>query len=151
MAPAGATHSLTVPPRFCCKSSSRSGLVGSAVATVTVELSMAIGQARFWRKYLGDSVLTRGSEDAISSADMKGRPCWIASARSTSSDAARFTEASVFMERSSFWSVPLGSWIYCASRPCPRQLRGAASSEHRLEEQEGCRDAAGAESVRLNG
>src|SRR6266478_8312677 len=92
MAPAGATHSLTVPPRFCCKSSSRSGLVGSAVATVTVELSMAIGQARFWRKYLGDSVLTRGSEDAISSADMKGRPCWIASARSTSSDAARFTE-----------------------------------------------------------
>src|SRR5258708_12487073 len=71
-------------PRVCRRSSSSSGLVGSAVATVIVAPSTAIGQARYWRRYLGDSSLTRGGVDGSSSAERNAISCWTATAWSTS-------------------------------------------------------------------
>src|SRR4029453_729354 len=84
MAGSGATQSLTVRPRSCWISSTSWVLVGSAVATVTVAPSTAIGQAMYWRKYLGDSSLTAGGAEGSSSADRKSICRWTAKARSTS-------------------------------------------------------------------
>ena len=84
MAGAGATYSLTVTPRVCCRSSSNWGLVGSAVATISVEPSMAIGQATYWRRYLGERFLSARGVEGSSSPERKGNPCCSASARNTS-------------------------------------------------------------------
>src|SRR6266545_3789268 len=58
-----ATHSLTWSPKVWRRSSSTSGLVGSAVARVTVDPSTAKGQMVYWRRYCGDRFFTIGSAD----------------------------------------------------------------------------------------
>src|SRR5439155_23773867 len=61
------------------------GLVGAAVATVMVEVSTLIGQAVYWRRYFWERFLITGGVLGKSSAARKGRLCWVARARSTSS------------------------------------------------------------------
>ena len=84
----GATQSAMLSARVWRSSSTSSGLVGSAVATVSVEPSTGIGHAAYWRRYFGERFFSTGGVKGSSSAERNGSPRWAASARSTSSSDA---------------------------------------------------------------